>query len=63
MAMRELAAALLALVLAAGANAADSLPAAEGDKTAFPTESWSEAPADDPLRVQIEGIVAGAFEG
>jgi CubicO group peptidase (beta-lactamase class C family) len=62
--MRELAAVLLMLgCCAVVAHAAEPLPAAGGDKTPFPTQSWSEAAPSDPQRLGVERIIARAFEG
>lgn len=60
--MRQLAVLIAALVLSAPTRAA-GLPAAEGDKTPFPTVEWNEFAPDDPLRIRMEKILAGAFEG
>lgn len=62
--MKEFMAFVLVCVLAVAAHGADQVPLPAGqDKTPFPTRGWAERAADDPLRVQIQGIIARAFEG
>lgn len=61
--MRELLALAAAVMLGAAAHAAEFEPAADGDKTPFPTTQWSEFDSRDPLRLRMEAIIARAFEG
>jgi len=59
--MRLIAAFVLGLLYAAGAQATEY--AAAGDKTPYPTDGWATLAPEDPLRAEIETIVARAFEG